>query len=42
MGDMTDFDKIIPQAVGKVNGKCPIKRTVYGLTGAGSPAPSKP
>ena len=27
MGDMTDFDKILPQTDGKVNGKCPIKRT---------------
>lgn len=27
MGDMTDFDKILPQADGNVNGKCPIKRT---------------
>lgn len=27
MGDMTDFDKILPHTDGKVNGKCPIKRT---------------
>ena len=29
MGDMTDFDKILPQADGNVNGKCPIKRTEW-------------